>query len=70
MKATKLDVLEWIKKRRRVWAYELEEHFGFTPRYAKNLLWRLKKDELVINMTRGCWELTEEGFKKLKYHGR
>ena len=70
MKASKLDVLEWIMKKGMVWAYELAEHFGFTPHYVENLLWRLKKAGLVINMTKGCWELTEEGFGKLKYHGR
>lgn len=70
MKATRLDILEWIAKRGMVWAIELTEHFNFTHHYVENLLWRLKKDGLVDNMTRGCWELTEEGFRKLKYHGR
>jgi len=68
--ARKLDVLEWIMKRRLVWPYELEDHFGFSREYAYVLLSRLKKAGLVINMTRGCWELTEEGFRKLKYYGR
>jgi len=66
----KLDMLEWIMKRRRVWPYELVDHFGFTPGYAYVLLNRLKRAGLITNMGRGCWVLTEEAFKKLKYHGR
>ena len=30
MKATRLDILEWIVKKGMVWAYELEEH-AHTP---------------------------------------
>ena len=70
MKATQLDVLEWIMKRGRVWYWELADHFKFTPHYAQTLLWRLKRRGYVINMTKGPWELTEAGFSKLKYHGR
>lgn len=66
----KIDMLEWIMKRRRVWPYELADHFGFTPGYVSVLLARLKRDGLITNMGRGCWVLTEEAFKKLKYYGR
>jgi hypothetical protein len=31
-KATKLDVLELIMKRKLLWWYELEEKFGYSPR--------------------------------------
>jgi hypothetical protein len=68
--ATKVDVLEFIMKRELVWAYELEEKFGYSPRYVPVLLNRLKRAVLIINMTRGCWELTEEGYGKLRYYGR
>jgi len=50
----KLDMLEWIMKRRRVWPYELIDHFGFTPGYASVLLYRLKRARLITNMGRGC----------------
>jgi len=68
--ATKLDVLEFIMKRKLVWAYELAEKFGYDPRYVAVLLSRLKKAGLVINMTKGCWELTEDGYRRLRYYGR
>lgn len=68
--ATKMDILEFISKKRIVWAYELAEKFRFSHRYVPVLLNRLKKAGLVINMTRGCWELTEDSYKKLKYYGK
>lgn len=68
--ATKLDVLEFIMKRGLVWAYELKEKFGYSPESVAVRLSRLKKQGLVINMTKGCWELTVEGYKKLRYYGR
>lgn len=68
--ATKVDLLEFIMKRRVVWAYELVEAFGYSPKSIPKLLYRLKKAGLIINMTRGCWELTEEGYRRLRYYGR
>jgi DNA-binding transcriptional regulator PaaX len=68
--ATKMDILEFIMKRELVWAYELEEKFGYSHRYVPVLLHRLKKAGLIINMTKGCWELTEEGYRRLRYYGR
>lgn len=65
-----MDILEFIREKRIVWAYELAEKFGFSRRYVPVLLNRLKKAGLVINMTRGCWELTEDAYKKLKYFGK
>ena len=64
-----MDLLKFIKKRGLVYAYEIEEKFGYSHRSISNTLTRLKKAGLIINMTRGCWELTEEGFRKLKYFG-
>jgi len=68
--AGKLDLLEFIKKRELVYAYEIEENFGYSHRSVPNTLTRLKKAGLIINMTKGCWELTEEGYRKLRYYGR
>lgn len=68
--ARKVDILEFIMKRELVWIYEFEEEFGFSRNYARVLLSRLKKAGLIINMTRGCWELTEEGYRRLRYYGR
>jgi DeoR/GlpR family transcriptional regulator of sugar metabolism len=66
IKATKLQVLEFIKERQLVWVYELVQEFGYTDRSARIRLIRLKKDGLAINMTRGAWELTEEWLQKVK----
>jgi DNA-binding transcriptional ArsR family regulator len=67
--AGRLDLLKFIKKRKLVYAYEIEENFGYSHRSVPNTLTRLKKAGLIINMTKGCWELTEKGFRKLKYYG-
>lgn len=70
IKANKLTVLEFIKQRRIVQAFELCEKFGYSLNYAHVRLQRLKRQGLVINMTPGFWELTEEGFRRLRYHGK
>ncbi len=67
--ARRLDLLKFIKKRKLVYAYEIEENFGYTYRSVSVTLTRLKKAGLIINMTKGCWELTEKGYGKLRYHG-
>ena len=48
--------------------YDIEQKFGYTYNSARNRLKRLKKEGLIINMTRGCWELTEAGFGRLRYY--
>lgn len=68
--ATKLEILDFIQKRDLVWAYEIEQRFDYSPRYVPVLLHRLKKAGLIINMTKGCWELTEEGYRRLRYYGK
>jgi len=70
IRADKLTILEFIMKRSLVWPYELREKFGYSDESAYVTLSRLKKAGLIINMTKGCWELTEEGYRKLKYYGR
>ena len=67
--ARRLDLLKFIKKRGLVYAYEVEENFGYSHRSISNTLTRLKKAGLIINMTKGCWELTEKGYGKLRYYG-
>jgi len=47
-------------KRELIWRYELEEEFGYSHRSISNTLTRLKKAGLIMNMTKGCWELSEE----------
>jgi len=68
--ASKLDILEFIMRRKIIFPYELVEKFHYSERSFSRTLYRLKKEGLVINMTRGSRELTEEGFKRLKYYGK
>jgi len=62
------DILEFLKKRKIVSPYELSGEFSYTSGYVRVVLSRLKKAGLITNtMKRGCWELTEEGYKKLSF---
>lgn len=70
IKATKLDVLKYIKSEGLVEVWQLRDHFGYSEMTVYNKLSRLKKQGLVINMTEGKWELTEEGFRRLRFYGR
>lgn len=70
VKADELTILQFIKQKRLIWVYELVEKFKYTDYSARGRLKRLKKEGLAINMTPGCWELTEEGYKKLRYCGK
>lgn len=68
--ASKLDILEFIMKRKVISPYELLEKFHYSENSLRKLLYRLKKEGLVLDMTRGSWELTEEGYRRLKYYGK
>lgn len=68
IKATKLDILEFIKRHAVIERWQLREHFGFTDSYVSKRLTLLKDQSLVINMTIGKWELTEEGYRKLRFY--
>ncbi len=70
VKADKLTILQFIKQKRLIWVYELVEKFKYTDYSARGRLKRLKKEGLVINPTRGCWELTGEGYRRLRYYGK
>ncbi len=63
-----MDLLKFIRERELIYAYEIEGKFGYSHRSISNTLTRLKKAGLIINMTKGCWELTEEGYRKLRYY--
>ncbi len=70
IKATKLDVLEFIKKKGLIEIWQLRDKFNYSDESAYKRLQRLKKQGLVINMTRGSWKLTEEGYRRLRYYGK
>jgi len=69
-KATKLDVLLFIKQKEIISAFDLVERFGYTSDGAGSMLSWLKREKLVINGRRGEWELTDAGLSKLIYYGR
>ncbi|GAH66515.1 unnamed protein product [marine sediment metagenome] len=66
--ATKQDILKFIRSREIVSPNELAEEFNYSEKTIPKKLQRLKKAGLIINMTRGSWELTEEGYRRLKYY--
>jgi len=67
--ATKRQILEFISERGKIQNRGLAGKFGFSPNYVThNLLPRLKKEKLIINMIRGSWELTEQGYRRLRYY--
>ena len=57
-------------KRKVISPYDLVEKFHYSENSLSKLLYRLKKEGLVKNMTRGSWELTEEGYRRLRYYGK
>jgi len=65
----KIDVLKFLKERKLVLPYELSAKFGYSSGYVRVVLSRLKKAGLVINMRRGSWELTSEGYRRLSFLG-
>lgn len=70
IRATKLDVLEFIKKKGLIEIWQLRDKFNYSDESAYKRLQRLKKQGLVINMTTGSWELTEESYRRLRYYGK
>ena len=66
--ASKLDILEFIMRRNFISPYELVEKFYYSENSVRTTLNRLKKAGLIINMTKDYWELTVEGYKKLRYY--
>ena len=66
--ASKLDILEFIMRRNFISPYELVEKFHYSENSLPTTLYRLKKAGLIINMTKDYWELTVEGYKKLRYY--
>ena len=69
-KITKADFLAYIKSKDFVEIWQLRDKFNFTEKYVSQRLWRLKKQGLVINMFHGQWELTVEGYRRLKYYDK
>jgi len=69
IKARKLEVLKFIRKREVVAAYDLVDQFGYTYSSARCRLSRLGKEGYIQRIsTKGEWCLTEKGYEKLAYY--
>ena len=67
VKARKLDVLEFIERKRMVCIYDIANRFDYSYDTAANRLRRLKRQGLVTGMGRGWWVLTDDGFRRLRW---
>lgn len=70
MKASKIQLLEYIYRRRVVTRLDLMEKFGYTSGGTSSMLNWLKKEGLIINDRRGEWVITDRGVARLIYYGR
>jgi predicted transcriptional regulator len=70
VKATKLQLLEFINERGVVSRFEVVNRFGYTLGGADSMLAWLKRDGLAINDRRGEWTITDLGLKRLIYYRR
>lgn len=69
--ATTKQILQFIHDAGYIKPRELSDELGFTERYAITKITRLHKRGLVDNkQIHGKWNLTEEGERRLNYHGR
>jgi len=69
-RASKLQVLEFLKERGIVTPLGLMNRFSYSRGGASWMLTWLKKQGLVINDRRGEWTYTDLGLKRLNYYGR
>lgn len=69
-KASKLEILEFIKEKEIISPFDLVNRFGYTRLGAGSMLSWLKSQGLVINERRGEWTLTDDGMRRLIYYGR
>ncbi len=69
-RASKLQVLEFIRDKEIIRAFDLVEKFGYSEGGAWATLSWLKRQGLIINDRRGEWTITDLGLKRLIYYGR
>lgn len=70
IRASKLELLEFIKRKEIVGAFDLMTRFGYTRGGADSVLHWLKAQGLIINDRRGEWTITDVGMRRLIYYGR
>lgn len=71
IKATKSELLKYIKKKEIITAMDLVDHFGYKPESAKAKLRSLRQKGLVTSwVSPGQWCLTQQGEKRYQYYIR
>jgi len=69
-KASKLEILDFIKDKEIIAPFDLVNKFGYTLTGAKSMLSWLKSQKLVTNERKGEWTITDGGLRRLIYYGR
>jgi len=71
-KATKIQVMLFIRKKDIVEAFDLVERFNYAPESARSRLHRLEQQDLVERVTvdSKAFCLTVEAHRRLEYHDR
>lgn len=68
-KATKEEVLFFIRDRDFVTAHDLMERFGYKYYGAQSMLYRLAHEGLITQwIERGQWTLTQDGYRRCEYY--
>jgi len=70
IKATKLELLEFINDREFIRATDLMNYFGYTRGGARSMLHWLKSQRLIINDVKEQYTITNDGMRKLIYYGK
>jgi len=70
LKATRLDILRFIRTREIVDTMDLMNEFGYTYRGARTRLHRLERGKLVekLGIRAGAYCLTSEAIRRLEYY--
>ena len=69
IKATKEEVLLFIRDREWLTIHDLMEQFGYRYKGAEKRLYRLAREGLATPwIERGQWTLTQDGFRRLEYY--
>lgn len=69
IRATKFEVLHFIKKREIVCRNDLADHFGYKPKGAEDRLYTLAREGLITQIpTIGQWRLSKLGEKRYQYY--
>lgn len=70
-KATKRQILEYIRRDMFVETWQVEAYFNYSPLAAKVRLYGLRRQGLLENKVASkTWNLTEKGYKRLEYYER